>query len=238
MLSRVNLSFTRLSLFSGRRASQVECGPPLIRNGAFEMAAAKKKEKKSEEAKDEAEEAKSSAEAEPQEGAAGAGAGESKKKKFKLPFKLSAKQIVLFVALPIAAITALVGGAFALGFIGGGDKEEQHAEGAHDAVPAGHSVFYDLPELLVNISGQEAKESFLKLTVSLELKKADDTAAVETAMPRVIDSAQVFLRELRVEDLNGSAGLLRLREELLKRVNAATAPVEVRDVLFKEIIVQ
>jgi flagellar FliL protein len=57
-------------------------------------------------------------------------------------------------------------------------------------------------------------------------------------MPRIIDSAQVFLRELRLDDLQGSAGMLRLREELMRRINAAVSPVEVRDVLFKEIIVQ
>ena len=47
-----------------------------------------------------------------------------------------------------------------------------------------------------------------------------------------------FTRELRVEDLRGSAGVQRLREELLMRVNTAVHPIEVRDVLFKEMLVQ
>ena len=57
-------------------------------------------------------------------------------------------------------------------------------------------------------------------------------------MPRVTDIFQTYLRELRPADLNGSAGLFRLKEELTRRVNAAIAPSEVNAVLFKEIVVQ
>jgi len=57
-------------------------------------------------------------------------------------------------------------------------------------------------------------------------------------MPRIIDNFQVYLRELRLEDLRGSAGMYRLREELLTRVVAAAQPVRVKDVLFKEMLIQ
>ena len=57
-------------------------------------------------------------------------------------------------------------------------------------------------------------------------------------MPRVIDNFQTYLRELRIDDLKGSAGMYRLREELLVRVNAAAAPAKITDVLFKEMLVQ
>ena len=56
--------------------------------------------------------------------------------------------------------------------------------------------------------------------------------------PRIIDHFQVYLRELRVEDLRGSAGIYRLREELLARVNAAVKPTKVENVLFREVLVQ
>ena len=61
---------------------------------------------------------------------------------------------------------------------------------------------------------------------------------IAAMMPRIIDNFQIYLRELRVEDLRGSDGIYRLREELLARVNAAVAPVKVTDVLFKEMLVQ
>ena len=47
-----------------------------------------------------------------------------------------------------------------------------------------------------------------------------------------------LLRELRPSDLDGSAGLYRLKEELTRRVNVAIAPSRINAVLFKEIIVQ
>jgi flagellar FliL protein len=99
-------------------------------------------------------------------------------------------------------------------------------------------VFYELPELLVNLNtGGGRRASFLKLRVSLELERAEEIATIEKVMPRIIDNFQVYLRELRMEDLKGSAGVYRLREELLTRVSAAS-PAKVRDVLFKEMLVQ
>jgi flagellar FliL protein len=49
---------------------------------------------------------------------------------------------------------------------------------------------------------------------------------------------QVYLRELRPADLEGSAGTFRLKEELLRRVNMAVHPAKVDAVLFKELLVQ
>lgn len=98
-------------------------------------------------------------------------------------------------------------------------------------------VFYELPELLVNLNTQGRRAAFLKVRLSLELERADEIPMIEKAMPRIIDNFQVYLRELRIEDLKGSAGMYRLREELLTRVSAAS-PVKVRDVLFKEMLVQ
>ena len=57
-------------------------------------------------------------------------------------------------------------------------------------------------------------------------------------LPRVMDAFQTYLRELRPTDLDGSAGLYRLKEELTRRVNASIAPSRVNAVLFKEIVVQ
>jgi flagellar FliL protein len=89
-------------------------------------------------------------------------------------------------------------------------------------------------------AGQSADGSpaYLKLSTSLELETADEKAGVTALMPRIVDQFQGYLRELRIDDLKGSAGVLRLKEELLRRINAAAAPYRVRDVLLKEMIVQ
>ena len=102
----------------------------------------------------------------------------------------------------------------------------------------GGGTFYELPELLVNLNTGGRKSTFLKIKVSIELENPEVFPQVEGVMPRVLDNFQVYLRELRLDDLKGSAGMYRLREELLIRVNAAVAPVRVRDVLFNEMLVQ
>ena len=90
----------------------------------------------------------------------------------------------------------------------------------------------------MNIQTADSTPAFLKLAVALELDSAEARAAIEPVMPRVIDQFQTYLRELRVEDVRGSMGVMRLKEELLRRVNLAVAPTPVRDVLLKEMIVQ
>jgi flagellar FliL protein len=100
------------------------------------------------------------------------------------------------------------------------------------------SVYFDLPEMTVNLSASADRPQYLRVKVTLEM--ADDKVqdAVRKAMPRVVDAFQVHLRELRAIDLEGSAGLYRLREELMRRINIAIAPAKIRAVLFKEVVVQ
>ncbi len=99
-------------------------------------------------------------------------------------------------------------------------------------------VFYDLPEMVVNLASTSNKRTYLKIQISLELGRSADVDALHRLLPRVIDHFQVYLRELRADDLHGSAGIYRLKEELLRRVSAAARPVIIRDVLFKEILIQ
>ena len=70
------------------------------------------------------------------------------------------------------------------------------------------------------------------------MQSAGDADRIDGVLPRIVDNFQIYLRELRVDDLDGSAGMYRLREELLRRVNLAARPVQVEDVLFKEMLVQ
>ncbi|TCS63018.1 flagellar basal body-associated FliL family protein [Varunaivibrio sulfuroxidans] len=145
----------------------------------------------------------------------------------------------------VAVLLLVIGGVTAAYFTGllqpvidmlGGSKTQSK----QDAPPkvAGDVTFMDLDEILVNLNTGGRKSTFLKIRVTLELNNAKDLPRIQELMPRVIDNFQVYLRELRIEDLKGSEGMYRLREELLKRVNAAIAPAKVNDVLFKEMLVQ
>ena len=137
------------------------------------------------------------------------------------------------IMIAVGALVLIGGGAGAY-FMMGGSKEAKPAMA--QAKPA---VFLDVPEVLVNLSttGNE-RTQYLKVKVVLELPDATLTPQVQSTMPRVMDAFQTYLRELRPTDLDGSAGLYRLKEELTRRVNAAIAPSRINAVLFKEIVVQ
>jgi flagellar FliL protein len=159
---------------------------------------------------------------------------------FDVGSKKSSRKKLLMIALPILLLGGVGAGLWFSGLadsLMGKDKNAEVAE--EEAVEAEHgTVYFELPQMLVNLSSSGRRTSFLKIVVSLELTSESDKASLEEALPRIIDNFQVYLRELRVEDLRGSAGLYRLREELLFRVNAAVSPARVTDVLFKEMLVQ
>ena len=115
--------------------------------------------------------------------------------------------------------------------------DETHADAS--APPSKPPAFVDVPDMLVNLVGAPGERvQYLKVKVVLEVREEKQVDAIKPSMPRVTDIFQTYLRELRATDLNGSAGLFRLKEELTRRVNSAIAPLQVNAVLFKEIVVQ
>jgi flagellar FliL protein len=106
-------------------------------------------------------------------------------------------------------------------------------------IPQKPQIFFkEVPEILVNLASRGSSTRYLKLKVSLELGSEADLESIEYVMPRVVDDFQLYLRQLRVEDLNGSAGIYRLKEDLLLRANQSAQPLKIKNVLFKEILVQ
>lgn len=164
----------------------------------------------------------------------------------------SKKKLILLVLAPLLV---LVGGGAGLYFsgaldkmLGKGEATEEHAvaEGEHgeakvdahgNPIASGPS-FLAIPDMIVNLSSPDAQPRYLRLKVQLELENEADMTAVQAVLPRVVDQFQTYLRELRVKDLKGSAGIYRLQMELLSRVNAAAYPTVVKDVLFQEILIQ
>jgi flagellar FliL protein len=138
----------------------------------------------------------------------------------------------------LALILALGAGVYFL-FFAGSDENKPKMVGnvVLPAVPP-QVVFYDIPDIVVNIQSADATPVYLKVSVALELGAPEEKPGIQVLMPRIVDQFQSYLRELRVDDLHGSAGVLRVKEELLRRINAAAAPYPVRDVLLKEMIVQ
>jgi flagellar FliL protein len=164
---------------------------------------------------------------EPDEGEGGGAKAAKPKGKFSL--KLSRKMMIIIGA----AVLVIGGGGYgAKLYFGHGEKKAEHAE----VKPA---TFVDLPEVLVNLSNPgNDRTQYLKVKVTLEVPDKEMVPHIQPLMPRVMDAFQTYLRELRPTDLDGSAGLYRLKEELTRRVNVAVAPNKITAVLFKEIVVQ
>lgn len=151
--------------------------------------------------------------------------------------KLKSKK-VLMIAAPALLLILGGGGAGTYFLMKAPDEHAQAAQEEDVPLTPPKVAFSDMQDILVNIQSSDGTPAYLKLGVSLELEDEEQKAALEPLMPRITDQFQAYLRELRLDDLKGSAGVLRLKEELLRRVNVAAAPYKVRDVLLKEMIIQ
>lgn len=152
--------------------------------------------------------------------------GQPKKKRFTLNRRNAG-------LLGVPALLLFLGGGYyaveASGFMAGGASADSRPR---------QTLYFDLPEMVVNLSSPDKRVQYLKLKVSLEADNQATLKALGPVMPRILDAFQLYLRELRSSDLEGSAGIFRLKEELLRRINLEVHPHEVSRVLFKEIIVQ
>lgn len=165
------------------------------------------------------------------------------------------KKKLIMIGGAAAVVLALAGGG-AFFFLGGSSGGDGHGESDGHGAPAAHgdahapaaagkaesskkaSVYMDLPDMTVNLSSSDQRASFLRVKITLEVADADTVAKITPQMPKVLDAFQIYLRELRPSDLDGSAGVHRLKEELARRLNVAVYPAKVDAVLFKEILVQ
>jgi flagellar FliL protein len=151
--------------------------------------------------------------------------------------KLLSKKM-LMIAVPALLLVVGGGGAGAYFFLIKKSDAAHEAKAEEVPLTPPKVAFSDMQDILVNIQSNDGTPAYLKLGVSLELEDEEQKTAMQPLMPRITDQFQAYLRELRLDDLKGSAGVLRLKEELLRRVNVAAAPYKVRDVLLKEMIVQ
>ena len=154
--------------------------------------------------------------------------------------KPGGKRKLLLIGAGVLLLAGGGGGAWFAGLLphGGrreeGRKEDAHAEAKAPAAP----VFLDLPDIVANLNAGPRRAAFIKLKAKLELARPEDQAVVQAAMPRVLDLFQTYLREMRPDELRGTAGTYRLREELVARSSIAAQPAHVLNVLFTELLVQ
>ena len=150
------------------------------------------------------------------------------------------KRKLLLIGAGVLLLAGGGGGAWIAGLLPfGGHTKEGHKEEAHAAAKAPAApVFLDLPDIVANLNAGPKRAAYIKLKAKLELARPEDQAVVQAAMPRVLDLFQTYLREMRPDELRGTAGTYRLREELVARSSIAVQPAHVLNVLFTELLVQ
>lgn len=145
----------------------------------------------------------------------------------------------LIVVIGAVLLLALGGGGAAFVLLGmPADSAAGVGEEAEPEVDAADVVFVELPDLLVNLNVTGRRLRFLKFSTALEVVGEQQAEAVRRFVPRILDSFHMYLRAVSPEELEGAEGVYRIKEELLARTNDAVRPVEVRDVLIREMLVQ
>jgi flagellar FliL protein len=143
----------------------------------------------------------------------------------------SRKRLIL-AAAGVVALLAAAGG----GYAWWSREPSSPSESASSDVPA--KAYVDVPSLVVNLRSSDGRAHLLKLHVMLVAADAGRNAAITAKMPLYLDTLQPFLRELRPEDLNGSAAVFRMKEEMLARANDAMGNGMIRDVLIQDLVQQ
>ena len=150
------------------------------------------------------------------------------------------------------AVLLLAGGGAAALFMGSGqpsatgnhadheaheepDAEEEEAEGEGEA---GELPLVDVPAIVVNMRTAGGQPRYLKIRFMIEARSSAKVEPLKAKLPAIIDSYQPFLRELRPEDLSGSAAVFRIKEELLSRATATVGTTMVKDILIQDLVQQ
>ncbi len=219
------------------------------------------KEEKAKDAKAEEKDAKKPADAKDAKDAKPAKEGEAPAEgaEGEVP-KKSKKKLIIIIA---AAVLVLGGGAGAFLALSGGGDEKKDAKGEHGkedkkGEKGEHGkkgeeevkldkegnpikpkpIFYEVPDIIVNLNSPSPRPHFVNLKLTLEIASEPKLEDVKNQLPRITDSFNTYLREVRREDLQGSAGTYRLKKELTLRLNKILGDEVVNDVLIREIIVQ
>lgn len=152
------------------------------------------------------------------------------------PRKASKLPLILGLVL---ALLGGGGGFFAAqsGLLGGGASSEieetEIATGADDAMDIAVS-FVPIDPLVISLPG-EGGRNFLRFSAQLEVSPPY-VPEVEAIRPRIVDVLNGYLRAVDIASLEDPAALVRLRAQMLRRIQVVTGPGRVNDLLIMEFV--
>jgi flagellar FliL protein len=139
--------------------------------------------------------------------------------------------------LLIGIATAILGGAGGFYLVYSGAI----ALGESSAAPAAISVealpdigFVPLDPVVISL-GPASGNRHLRFVAQLEVEKAY-VADLQSLRPRVVDVLNSYLRALETRDLEDPAALMRIRAQMLRRIQIVAGEGRVRDLLIMEFV--
>ena len=130
---------------------------------------------------------------------------------------------------------ALGGGGFFAGFSGmlsSKSADSHEPPTVVDDLP--DIAFVEIQPVLIALA-REAENRHLRFRGHLEVN-ARHEEEVMSLMPRILDVLNSYLRAVEVRQLEDPAALLRLRAQMLRRVQIVTGEGRVRDLLISEFV--
>lgn len=128
---------------------------------------------------------------------------------------------------------------------GGGESPEEHGEAkaggekddaAKDKEEPGAPAYAFVPmEPLIISLGPDAKSRHLKVSLTIEVTAGSEEAVI-LVTPRINDVLNTFLRAVDEREFEIPRSMLRLRAQMLRRVQLVTPKNAVRDVLIQEFV--
>jgi len=131
------------------------------------------------------------------------------------------------------------GGGFYAAFAGllpfGMPQAANHAEAASAPVADFSEVVFVPVEPLVISLAEGGQTRHLRFRAELEVGRAHESQVTQI-MPRVVDVLNTYLRALSIADLEESTALMRLRAQMLRRVQIVTGEGRINDLLIMEFV--
>lgn len=151
------------------------------------------------------------------------------KKKSKLPLLIG---LVLMLAGGGGGFYATWSGLLLAPAPAEGAEGEGHAEEKADPMP--DIAFVPVEPVVVSL-GPGSASKYLKFTAQLEVAKSY-AEEVTVLMPRILDVLNSYLRAVSLTDIEDPAAMVKLRAQMLRRVQIVTGEGRVRDLLVTEFI--
>ncbi|WP_106746725.1 flagellar basal body-associated FliL family protein [Yoonia maritima] len=140
--------------------------------------------------------------------------------------------------LVIGLVLALIGGGG--GFFAVQKGATDHAKSAAPVSEEIHDTdqvavaFVALDPLIISLPGAQGREH-LRFTAQLEVTPGH-AADVEAIKPRIIDVLNGYLRAVEIAHLEDPSALVRLRAQMLRRVQVVAGEGRIRDLLIMEFV--